>query len=381
MDDISRWQQVPDLVRQYFDEALPVAKQASRIAAEIPDCGAGGRVYYDPQVKQACLLPSSAVNATNWQQAWPALRIIDEQPSADWILVKSAGPAAATGGSGWSLSSLADSRPLSTAIVGSLLTGGAGYLGGTVLEHLFPERFVRRGRLRKTLGLLGLGLGAIPGALNTVAHRRSAAEAGQPMGWLEALTTADKNVPVSPRSAPALESQRRLQDPRLAIKAGSELLVGELPLTERRSAEMLKAAFAPADGFGGTGLRPVPVDAFNQAIWNDVRKGMTPRNNPYGTKSPWGDNTQPMHTPANYGAAASGVVSGVQSLYGGQSVLSPRHFIKGLATAGTDVATAHVVGGALGALGGLTPEAQNKLQDIGLWGGMIRGIVGSLFGG
>ena len=59
-------------------------------------------------------------------------------------------------------------------------------------------------------------------------------------------------------------------------------------------------------------------------------------------------------------------------------MLSPAHFVRGLATAGVDLATARIVGGTLGALGGLTPVAQEKLQDVGLWGGLIRGAIGSM---
>ncbi len=42
--------------------------------------------------------------------------------------------------------------PLSNALVGSLLTGGLGYGTGWLLEHLFPERYVQRGKLPRTLG-------------------------------------------------------------------------------------------------------------------------------------------------------------------------------------------------------------------------------------
>ena len=45
-----------------------------------------------------------------------------------------------------------------------------------------------------------------------------------------------------------------------------------------------------------------------------------------------------------------------------------------------DMVTARVAGGVLGALGGLTQPTQQKLQDIGLWSGMIRGVTGSVFG-
>jgi hypothetical protein len=34
----------------------------------------------------------------------------------------------------------------------------------------------------------------------------------------------------------------------------------------------------------------------------------------------------------------------------------------------------------LSALAGLTPAGQEKLQDMGLWGGMMHAIVPSMFG-
>ena len=123
------------------------------------------------------------------------------------------------------------------------------------------------------------------------------------------------------------------------------------------------------------------MDAFNNAIWNDVHNGLrSSQSNPYGTRSPYDDNSAGFHTPPVTAAAVTGLVSGIQQMYGNASLLSPRHFVSGLANAGLDMATARVAGGVLGALGGLTPDAQQKLQQMGLWSGMLRGVAGSVLG-
>jgi len=259
--------------------------------------------------------------------------------------------------------------PLVHTLLGSLLAGGLGYAGGTVMEHLFPERYLDRGTLRKTLGLAGLGLGTIPGIYEASLNRGLTEGGPAPLNWWKAFTTPTGKMQLGPGIQQRMEAHRRTQNPPAAAQK------------EVRAAHDWSGFHQPRGPMvAGTGLQAVPVDAFNNAIWNDVHKGQRAATNPYGTKSPWGDNTQPLHTPPQLGAATSGIVSGIQSMYNGQSVLSPRHFINGLMAATGDVVTAKMVGGVLGALGGLTPVAQEKLQDFGLWGGLIRGTVGSMLG-
>jgi len=315
----------------------------------------------------------------------------------DWVLVKrSAAPLGFFGKPmEWAGKLTGGPSPLSNALVGALMTGGLGYGTGWMLEHLFPDRFVERGRLRRTLGTLGaLGGAAIP-AWQWRQNALTARSAGKPLGVLGSLVTPTNDLPVDPATSARMSTQALTMgpegasyDPVRAAYVGQEKIqsmqaqlpdLPEAPELFVRAVEGLIKA-GQGMGAGGVGLRAVPMDAFNQAIWNDVRMGMTASRNPYGTKSPWGDNTQEMHTPPQLGAATSGLVTGIQEMYGGPSVMSPRHFIKGLATAGVDLATAKIVGGALGALGGLTPTAQEKLQNIGVWGGLIRGTVGSMLG-
>lgn len=404
---LEQWQRVPQQVAAGIVEGRRLAAAVYEKTAACDGDPQAGEVFWSPATGEAWAVIGNG-DPGRWEQAladsgFTATRVkSSEYPTGDWVRLKRAawtdyvaplqwvGRAFRTGGK-----ALGGPHALSTSLIGGLLAGGLGYGAGALAENLFPERFVRRGRLRRALALLGAGLGATPGLFSWYANHRSLADGGYQPRWWQSALIPHEQVPASPGFQGYLEQQRRqmpampptaadvpARDLTTAMKTAAALLSrfpAPCPVMTRAIATFVKfAAFPPA---GGVGLRPVPVDAFNQAIWNDVRKGMTAARNPYGAKSPWGDNTQEMHTPPAYGAAASGLVTGVQSLYQGRSVLSPRHFIRGLAAAGTDLATAHVAGGVLGALGGLSPEAQEKLQDMGLWGGFIRGVVSSVFGG
>ena len=356
-----------------------------------------GEVYYHPEKRalHAVLGDRDDEHHAAWRDALETtgcqVTIADcELPDApgEWIRIKRAGGALGFFNKPfeWGGKLTGGPSPLSNALVGGLLTGGLGYGTGWLLEHLFPERYVQRGKLRRTLGLAGLLGGAAPGVAQYAANTANAREAGKPLGWWKGLVTLTAQVPVNPAALDRAQNRAAGAGPYGAtydqgtgqyvpnkvLEAAAAGLAEFPPLPDYLAASiagLLKTAF---DNPSGVGLRAVPMDAFNRAIWNDVRAGMTAARNPYGTKSPWGDNTQDMHTPPQLGAATSGLVTGIQEMYGGQSVLSPAHFVRGLATAGVDLATAKIVGGTLGALGGLTPVAQEKLQDMEAWGGLIR---------
>mgnify|MGYP006275586449 CR=1 FL=1 len=109
----------------------------------------------------------------------------------------------------------------------------------------------------------------------------------------------------------------------------------------------------------------VSVPQFNQAAWQDVNMGMH-----RGFQT---------HTPPQFAAATTGLMSGISSNMN-SPIIRPIDVVRGIASAGVGLATATVAGKALSALAGLTPEGQNKLQEMGLWGGMMHAIVPSLFG-
>jgi hypothetical protein len=128
-------------------------------------------------------------------------------------------------------------------------------------------------------------------------------------------------------------------------------------------------------GTGAMFLQTIPVDAFNRAVWNDVRYPP----NPYGTRSPWGTNEQPMGTPPYAAAATSGLLAGA-SQAAQSDVVSPWQVGTAAALgAGKGWATGLAAGKILGVLAGLKPAAQQQLQSAGLWGGLITGVANSLF--
>jgi hypothetical protein len=212
--------------------------------------------------------------------------------------------------------------PLSHALVSGLALGGLGYGAGALAENLFPERYVDRGRLRRTLGLVGAGTGTAFGAALAAANQRALGGTY----WQHWLTPSN-------------------------LKVGAE-----------------KVANFPPPDLGTSGLMQpdINVRRMNDAIWNDARRGFHS-----GFR---------QHTPPAYAAAASGLMTGISA--GLQSpIIRPVDVINGIASAGVGLATANVAGRALSALAGLTPAAQNTLQDMGLWGGMMHAIVPAMFGG
>lgn len=226
--------------------------------------------------------------------------------------------------------------PLSNAIVSGLMAGGVGYGAGALVENLFPERYLERGKLRRTLGLVGAGAGVGLGFNNALANSRR----GNTSIWKGWVTPNDAAGPYKPQT-----------------KTGAE--------------ESIKQAFTPLQGSGISMNDPalqmpmINVPQFNNAIWNDTRMGMR--------------NGFDQHTPPAYAAAASGMMTGLGT--GLQSpIIRPADVIRGIASAGVGLATANVAGRALSALAGLTPAAQNQLQDMGLWGGMMHAIVPSMLG-
>lgn len=378
--ELSYWQEVPELVSERYKEAaaisLQLRKNIQKVIKHLPSQGGYGYVFWHPEKKQLWAVLGDGDDQAVHNRWHNALRVISGVQSVtseaeghppdpeNWIRIKRADATLGIAAKPfeWAGKLNGGPSPLSNAIVGGLLGGGAGYLGGAAIEHLFPERFVGRGRLRKSLGMLGAGMGAIPGAWQAQQNLRHSQLAGKPLG-ASALWTPNEQVPINPGT----------------IDSSNQLLKGSsYPVPEI----LLKAAAGYAQDMfaAGSGVQSIPRDAFNNAIWNDVRKGMTASQNPFGTKSQWGDDSQGMHTPPPVAAAAVGLVTGVDEMYGRPSLLSPQHFINGLAAAGVDLATAHVAGGVLGALGGLKPAAQEQLQNMGVWGGLVRGVVGSVLG-
>lgn len=225
--------------------------------------------------------------------------------------------------------------PLTQALAGALAVGGIGYGVGRQLEqHLPAEHFygdddLEGNRLSRNLTMGGAALGALPGLYAASVMGRTPDGSGNAPGFLGGLMSR----------LPA---------------AGEEAL-----------AKM--SAFR--DATGAAGVASIPVDAFNRAIWNDVRNPP----NPFGAKSPWGDDHQQLGTPAPVAAFASGLVSGAGALSGRDRVSPWQVGLAAARAAGTGYTAGLAFGSLLGGLAGLRPESQAALQRAGLWGGLIAG--------
>lgn len=392
--ELADWQRVPALVATRYKEARDVQRDVGKIVKHLKTADPGyGYVYWNPDTKTIWAVLSDSDDEQTHQRWYNALKAISgvrnvrteseygPHGDSDWVRIKSAAAASWLGAPYRLAGKLTGgASPLSNTIVNTLLGAGTGYGLGFLAENLLPEEYVERGKLRRNLAMLGGGAGLLPGAMQAHLNNRISQTAGKPMG-MSAIWKPDSKVPLSPHEATWKNS---LNAGRMEKSFADKM--SQLPqidaMLQRANADFIKLAFGQGMyGTNGVPYTAIPVDAFNNAVWNDVHKGLqSSQNNAFGTRSPYGANQDTFHTPPAVGAAVTGLVSGVQQQYGGAPLLSPKHFVTGLAGAGVDLATARVAGGVLGALGGLTPKAQQTLQNMGLWGGFMRGVSKSVLG-
>lgn len=333
------WRRVPEQVARLVKVAGPLALEL-RAIQDVGD--PEDRAWWDPPTGRV------HVQSRRKQAAWraalvPGVAISPEAPEGDlWVLIKRANfLAPASQGHLAAQRVLGGPNPMASAITGGLVGAGLGYGAGWLGEQLLPSQQFEKGKLRKTMAMLGGGLGAAPGVVTGLAQARIPEAGGS-----EAQGAAKYLAP-----APWLSGY------------------------SYKNAAFREAAAGFAAESGALYTPSIPVDAFNRAIWNDV--GASP--NRFGTKSPWGSDDQPLATPPNVASFASGIVAGAGAATG-QRKVSPFQVAAtaGLA-AGVGAAQGMVVGKVFGVLAGLRPEAQDKLRQAGLWSGLITGAVNSLF--
>lgn len=223
--------------------------------------------------------------------------------------------------------------PLAAMLAGGLLGAAGGYGAGALAEHFVPERYLQRGRLRKLLGLTGGALGAAPGALLGQVGMTANEEAGKSpwKAWFE----------------PNVLFGREAEDP--VFKQAEEDL-------EEVLGQKVDPAFAKrADDTGAFFAPGIPVDHFNQVVWQD------------------------SNTPQGVRAATAGLVETASALAGGARLVSPYDVFRVAASMGSGLLAAYPAK-VLGALAGLTPEAQLGLQRVGLWAGLLKNVVPLAYG-
>lgn len=333
---LAEWRAVPARVSALLPQVLAVkaAHIKAALAADLvaqtyatwqPDTDT--LTVYGPEITDAQQAKYAA--QTNRSVSFSDARPVDCEKE---ILVKRAGLPWIAPAFDYAQKAMGGATPLTNALLVGLTAGGLGYGAGTLAENLFPERYLERGKLRRNLGLLGalsgVGYGSLAAAANAKANDKSFLQ-----GW---------TIPN--------ESEPKYKMPQ--IKTGNvDNDLGWLDPSLSGNSGMM----APS----------VDVRRMNEAIWRDTQKGFY--------------NGFQQHTPPAYAATAAGFMSGLGT--GMQSpIIRPADVVNGIASAGVGLATATVAGKALSALAGLTPVAQEKIQDLGLWGGMMHAIVPAMMG-
>ena len=262
-------------------------------------------------------------------------------PDDQWILIKRAGLQVKDVTAPFHYAAepfqklLGGPNSLTRTLAGGALGGLAGYATGSVYDSIAPKVF-RQGETnaRGALALAGAGVGAIPGLTNA------------------AVAAMNNQSPLSnyPWDAVAKDFDVPADLPKLAADAGSMMVPS------------------------------IPVDAFNKVVWSDVNQ------NAFGSKSSWGDNSQPMSTPPSAAAAVSGLLAATGAARDSDFV-SPWDVAKTVAHLGVNagigglagLATGAAVGKTLSILAGLSPSTQSLLRSTGTWAGMMTGIAKQVF--
>jgi hypothetical protein len=325
IENITDWQTVPDRVAILFPAALVLRAAHNKVASAtgiLPIATVSwhpeeNKIVISTPEKLSTRIKTAYANSLN---ASCGIEFSTADPDITTAIVVKQASFAKAIGTGWSAANkaLGGPTPLSNALVSGLVLGGLGYGAGTLAENIIPEHYLDRGRIRKPLGIVGLLAGLGVGHLGA---RGTAKALNQ--GYLKSWIT-NNNTPIPP--------------PKTAAASSTGL-------------------FAPT----------IPVDAFNRAIWADASSGYNQTGIVAG------------HTSPQIAAATTGIMRGVAAQTR-SPIVSPANVINTLASAGVGLATAHVAGRTLGALAGLTPPAQSKLQDMGLWAGMLHSVIPPLFG-
>lgn len=239
----------------------------------------------------------------------------------------------------WPGSLLGGPNPLTRTLTGAALGSALGYGGGWLMEQLFPEKYMDRGKLRRNLAILGgLSGGAIPGYF----FGRPAMRQHGMAGWLK--SGEDLSSHPEPLRM-IIESE-----PKEGVLATALARVGA---NTKTADECLQKAATSA---GGAFLPRIPVDA-----WNNVML------------------TAPG-IPAPIRAASAGLVNAASAAHGGARLVSPFDVGRIAMGMGSGAVSGMLVGKTLGALAGLTPDAQDAVFRAGVGAGILANVVPLAFG-
>lgn len=356
----SEWESVPAMVADRVVSGTKIRSAYEKIAmttGDLPGSIATWHVnddvlcIYRPGTD--CALPKFAADYSRVR--W--LRLEDAEPDLDRevFLKVSAVPGVSHAYNLLNRVPTIKPTPLSNALASAVLLGGLGYGTGALVENVFPEHLVSRGRLRKNLalagGLGGLALGGLRGAATAKKMRQ---------GFLQSMITPN-DTPVRRYPGAIKESNFYGDYPGgVSINPYSPNHLNSPLNAADRMRQSRQFGTAPTANLY---TPSVHIPSFNRITWGDAQNYSRTGN--------------PTYTTPATAAMTTGLMSGIGAARR-SSIVRPSDVIKGLASAGVGLGTAHVAGRALSALAGLTPAGQKKLQTLGMWGGMLNSVVSPL---
>lgn len=229
-------------------------------------------------------------------------------------------------------------RHLQGMLGGGLLGGALGYGAGWLGSQLLPESW-DKSKLRRNGFLAGAALGVAPGLLAAQAER------GTGIPHL-AADVFDAPPPESARKASAYTEAAALVDVELH------------PLLKQAISQTGVAEFGLDDV-------TLPVDALTRTIWQDPRV------------------SGPLTLPQQ--AALTGLLQAAQTQREtgtGQAApwVYPSDVARIAAGMGSGYLSGAIVGQVLGGLAGAPESVQDRLKSLGLWAGVVQGVLPLVFG-
>lgn len=349
------WHDVPKLVRGFVKEGSTMFARLRAAMKTLPRPQPDyGHVWFNPRTQAVYFALGDSDEQDmydDWKEGLKVKGVKSVHGEAEtpprketgpWLRVKAAslsdifGPLAQAGGwKGAPATWVGGPSPVSAMIASGALGAGAGYGTGWLAEHILPSRYLQKGKLRKNLAMMGGLLGAAPGFWAGTDNLRYGASMFAPFG-------SSEGNGMEVRGSADLKHMNDMLD----------VFICPDDLTYH---EMNKLAEA-IEGAGGSSvyIKAIEKDRFNRALWDD----------PF--------------TPDYLKGMTSGIVEGASEI-ANSHVVSPMDVARLGVGMGTGLASGLIVGKTLGALAGISPEAQEGLQRAGIWAGLIKNVVPMMY--
>jgi hypothetical protein len=348
----SQWQCVPELVSAYINSSKYLYEKTAK--ALLPTMQAwlspvNGKILIDDRLGS----PNGDVS-TALEKAGISFKISRPNLEYPWILVKRAASTRMSSILGPIAQAMAikpskftnyigGATPLASMLAGGALAAGVGYGAGALGETLAPGVF-EKGVLRKRMAMLGGLLGATPGlALGGIGVHT----------WDSPLNPDRASNPLKAFITPNVLYGNPPTVGRPDISKAAACLKARQPYISEEMQKVANMFFSPDEPLR---IDPIPVDSFNRMIMND----------PFA--------------PVPIQAATLGIVSAADNYRGNSGFITPMDIARVGLGMGAGYVQATVGGKVLGALAGLTPQAQKTLQTAGVVAGALKSVVPGLFG-